>query len=66
VNIAELTVDELMAIIRRVVEDVLREHDPDFGLELRPDVEERLRGQLSGSMETVDAATAFRAAGVRW
>lgn len=65
-NVAELTVQELRDLVREVVEDVLREQDPDFGLNVRPEVEERLRAQLAGPIETIDAATAFRDAGLTW
>ncbi len=48
-KIAELTVEELKALIDETVEAKLEElmGDPDYGLELREDVKERLRDSLA-------------------
>lgn len=46
-KIADLTVDELKALVREAVEEVLLEGgDPDAGLELKPELRERLRRSL--------------------
>ena len=52
-KVADLTVEELSALIRAAVADVLGLGDPDRGLSLRPDVEERLRHQLANPGPTV-------------
>jgi len=48
-RVAELTVDEFKRIIEEAIEQKLLEvlGDPDEGLELRPEIEERLRRSLS-------------------
>ncbi|MDH4137416.1 MAG: hypothetical protein OEW09_11990 [Anaerolineae bacterium] len=48
-RVAELTVDEFKQIIEEVVERKLSEmlDDPDKGLELRPEFEQRLRRSLA-------------------
>jgi len=47
--VAELTVDELKYIIQEAMEQKLSEMfgDPDEGLELRPEIEQRLRSSLA-------------------
>ena len=43
-KVADLTVDELKAIIRETLEEKLREClDPDYGLELREETVEKLK-----------------------
>jgi hypothetical protein len=48
-KVAELTVDELKYIIQEAMEQKLSEMlgDPDEGLELRPEIEQRLRRSLA-------------------
>jgi hypothetical protein len=48
-KIADLTPEELREILREVIEEKLREFlfDPDYGLELREDIEERLMASLA-------------------
>jgi len=48
-KVAELTVDEFKTLIEEVVEKKLAEMmgDPDEGLELRPEFEQRLRRSLA-------------------
>jgi hypothetical protein len=48
-KVAELTVDEFKTLIEEVVEKKLVEMmgDPDEGLELRPEFEQRLRRSLA-------------------
>jgi hypothetical protein len=48
-TVAELTVDELKYIIQEAMEQKLSEMfgDPDEGLELRPEIEQRLRRSLA-------------------
>ena len=50
-KIAELTVEELRALIDETVEAKLEEMmgDPDFGLELRDEVKETLRTSLAAA-----------------
>mgnify|MGYP006390820421 CR=1 FL=1 len=42
-KVADMTVKELKELIKDVVSEVI---DPDYGLELRPEVERELRGSL--------------------
>ena len=48
-KVSDLTIEELKALIREAVGEKLREllSDPDDGLELRSEVEERLKTSLS-------------------
>ena len=46
-KVADLTVEELSALVRNAVAEVLSQGDPDYGLRLRPEVEQRLREQLA-------------------
>ena len=48
-KVKDLTTDDLRALIADVVEEKLKEllGDPDWGLELRPEVAERLRKSLA-------------------
>jgi len=50
-KVAELTVEQLKALIHEVVEAKLKEMmgDPDFGLELTDEVKERLRSSLAAA-----------------
>ena len=49
VRVADLTIEELRALIKEAVQEELRElwSDPDKGLELRPELEERLQSSLA-------------------
>jgi len=44
-TVAEMTIPQFKALIRETVEEVLQEFlgDPDAGLQLKPEFEERLR-----------------------
>ena len=48
-TVNELSIDELKALIEEVVEEKLQEmlRDPDEGLSLRPEIEERLVKSLN-------------------
>ncbi len=70
-TVKDLTVEELKAVIGEVVEKKLRDllADPDAGLQLRPEVVERLREDLqSGGSdeENVSAAELARRRGLEW
>jgi vacuolar-type H+-ATPase subunit E/Vma4 len=70
-SVRELSVEELKALIGEVVEEKLREMlgDPDEGLVLRPDIQERLVKSLSQpkeSRQTVSAPEAARRLGLDW
>ena len=47
-TVKDLTIEEFKAVVGEVVEEKLREllADPDAGLSLRPEVQERLRKEL--------------------
>jgi hypothetical protein len=48
-TVGEMTVAQLKALIKESVEEILRDIlvDPDAGLQLRPEFEERLRQSIS-------------------
>ena len=50
-KVADLTVDELQALIRKVVHEELQEivADPDKGLELTDEIQARLQSSLAAS-----------------
>jgi hypothetical protein len=69
VHVNDLTVDELRALMREVVEEVVEEKigllvDPDEGLELREDVVESLEAYLASDRRGDDADEVFRALGL--
>jgi hypothetical protein len=70
-TVNELTIDDLKALIEEVVEEKLQEmlRDPDEGLSLRPEVEERLVKSLNQPKEsrrTVSAQEVARDLGLNW
>lgn len=64
-KVADLTSEELRDIIREVVEEKLRELflDPDFGLELRGEIEDRL-GESFASKERISLIDVKRRLGL--
>ena len=50
-KVSELTVDELKTLIKEAVQEELREMlvDPDKGLDLRPEFEEKLQRSLAST-----------------
>lgn len=70
-TVKDLTIDELKAVIGEVVEEKLREllTDPDAGLALRPEVQERLLRDLQAPQlegENIPAAELARRRGLEW
>jgi uncharacterized protein YaaN involved in tellurite resistance len=70
-TVNELSIDELKALIEEIVEEKLQEilRDPDEGLSLRPEVEERLVKSLNQEKEsrrTVSAQEVARDLGLNW
>ncbi len=70
-TVKNLTIEELKAVIGEVVEEKLREllTDPDAGLALRPDVQERLLKDLQEPRregENIPAAELARRRGLEW
>jgi hypothetical protein len=70
-TLADFSVEELRTLIGEVVEQKLLEMlgDPDEGLTLRPEVQERLRKSLNQSKESRQAISAPEAArnlGLEW
>lgn len=70
-TVRDLSIEELRALIADVVEETLRDlvGDPDAGLELRPEVRERLLKTLTQPREsrrTVPASEVARQIGVDW
>ena len=70
-TVKDLTVEELKAVIGEVVERKLRDllTDPDSGLQLRPEVVDRLREDLQSARsegENIPAAELARRRGLEW
>ena len=70
-TVKDLTIEELKAIIGEVVEEKLREllTDPDAGLALRPEVQERLLRDLQEPQqdgENIPVADLARRRGLEW
>jgi hypothetical protein len=70
-TVKDLSIEELRALIADVVEEMLRDlvGDPDAGLELRPEVRERLLRTLNQPREsrrTVPASEVARQIGADW
>jgi hypothetical protein len=70
-TVKDLTIDELKAVIGEVVEEKLREllTDPDAGLALRPEIQERLLRDLQEPQlesENIPAAELARRRGLEW
>lgn len=67
--VKDLSVEELRSLIGEIVEEKLREllGDPDEGLEIRPEIRDRLLNTLNQPPnETVSAAEAARRLGLEW
>jgi hypothetical protein len=70
-TVKDLSVEELRAVIGEVVEEKLREilSDPDVGLALRPEIQERLLKDLQEPQEkgqNIPAAELARRRGLEW
>jgi hypothetical protein len=70
-SVADLTVDELKSLIKETVTQTILElfADPDEGLELREDVQERLRHSLATTQfpeKTVSAQDVAAKLGLEW
>ena len=70
-NVADLTIDEFRSLIKEVVTQSLLEllGDPDEGLELREDIEERLQRSLIDTQangETRPAQDVAARLGLEW
>jgi len=70
-TVKDLSIEELRALIADVVEETLRElvGDPDAGLEMRPEVRERLLKTLNQPREsrrTVPVSEVARQIGAEW
>lgn len=70
-NVADLTIDEFRSLIKEVVAQTLLEllGDPDEGLELREDIEERLQRSLietQANGETRPAQDVAARLGLEW
>lgn len=61
-KITAMTVGELKTLIRDTVLEIL---DPDYGLELRPEVEEELRKSLK-SKERIPVEKVAEELGLKW
>lgn len=61
-KIGDMTVEELRAFVKKVVLEVV---DPDYGLELRPEVEKELLESLQ-SKERIPVEDVTKELGLRW
>ncbi len=69
VRVSDLTVEQLRALLRELVEEVVDEKlgllsDPDANAELRPDVAASLRDYLASERRGDDADVVFRSLGI--
>lgn len=67
-RVKDLSKEELKILIREAVEEALFEllGDPDQGLELRPEIEERLRRSLEHLEQGIPAEEAAKRLGLVW
>ena len=70
-SVADLTVDELKILIKETVTQTILElfGDPDEDLELREDIQERLRGSLAATQaggKTTPAQEVAAKLGLEW
>jgi len=70
-KVKELTVEQLKTLIKEAIEEKLEEviGDPDLGLELREEIQERLRGSLAAMQsgeKGVPIDRVARQAGLDW
>ena len=70
-TVKDLSIEEFKAVIGEVVEEKLREFliDPDAGLALRPEVQDRLLRDLQEPQqegENIPAAEVARRRGLEW
>ena len=65
-TVAELTVDELRALIRETVTEVVAEmlDDPDDVLEFREEFVAEMERRLAGERKTIPAADVYRQLGL--
>jgi hypothetical protein len=61
-RVSDMTVGELKALIRDTIYELI---DPDYGLELRPEVEEALRESLE-SKERIPVEKVAEELGLKW
>ena len=61
-KVSDITVDELRELIRETIYEIF---DPDYGLELRPEVEEELRQSLK-SKERIPVEKVAEELGLKW
>lgn len=61
-KVSDMTVKELKKLIRDTILEVV---DPDYGLELRPEVEEELRESMK-SKERIPVEDVVRELGLKW
>jgi len=70
-KVKELTVEQLKTLIKEAIEEKLEEviGDPDLGLELREEIQERLRGSLAAMQsgeKGIPIDRVARQAGLDW
>jgi hypothetical protein len=62
-KVGDMTVGELKELIKDVVQEVI---DPDYGLELRPEVEAELRESLKRKEKGIPVEDVAKELGLRW
>ena len=70
-QVQEMTIDELKGLIRETVEEKLEEMlgDPDWGLEVRAEVQKRLRRSLDETEQGVSGISVdevVKSTGLKW
>lgn len=61
-KITDMTCKELKTLIKETVQEVI---DPDYGLELRPEVEEKLKKSIK-STKRISAEKVAEELGIEW
>jgi len=70
-HVADLTIDELKALIRETVRETILEIeqegiDPDEGAQFKPEIAERLRNYLKDCPKGRPAADVYKELGISW
>ena len=67
-KVKDLSIDELKALIQEAVEEKFEEllGDPDYGLELKPEIKQQLERSLTAKAKGTPAEKVARELGLEW
>ena len=67
-KVKDLGIDEFKALIQEAVEEKLEEMlgDPDYGLELKPDIKQQLERSLAAKAKSIPVEKVARDLGLEW